>query len=116
MNFSPLKRYNLYFRKKNPYETSPKAQQFFNALYHFHKPYIFKVSCLKKKKKNKHLRNKSENTTIFLTHCTIFINHIFLKSPVAKSEKKKEKKKSKLVEVGFRLRPPKISPPICRTP
>ena len=47
MNFNPLKRYNLYFRKKNPYETSPKAQQFFNALYHFHKPYLFKVACRK---------------------------------------------------------------------
>ena len=53
MNFNPLKRYNLYFRKKNPYETSPKAQQFFNALYHFHNPYHFKISCLKKKKKKK---------------------------------------------------------------
>ena len=57
--------------------------------------HIILKSPVSKKKKNTHthLRNKSENTTIFLTHCTIFINHIFLKSPVAKSEKRKKKKR-----------------------
>ena len=56
MNFNPLKRYNLYFRKKK--------------------------TLMKQVRKHNN----------FLTHCTIFINHIFLKSPVAKSEKKKRKK------------------------
>ena len=61
------------------------------------------IICFLKKKYNLYFREKKKTLmkqvrkhNKFLTHCTIFINHIFLKSPVAKSEKNKKRKKKKV--------------------